>query len=165
MNDDVTAGQDPAERFAAVFAAHQPRVHSFILAKIGGRDWHLAEDLTSETFLELYRSYTARGRALDDRVVGLLATIARRVIAHHFRLARNTREVAADFTDYAQVRRLPVSYSAEDWAVENLTRDAMLANAPVPMAGPWQCQDCDTHNDETDVECLGCFVLRLEVAA
>lgn len=132
---DATAdrGATPnASDLSEVFVRYQAAVQAYIYNRLGRSDWHLAEDLTSETFLQLYRSYTAQGRALDGRVASLLATVARQKIARHFGVARNT-EIPADFTEYAEVRHLPVSHSAEDWAVENLTRDAMLAGHPVPL--------------------------------
>jgi DNA-directed RNA polymerase specialized sigma24 family protein len=122
-----------AERFTEVFAAFQTRIHAYIHHRIGGRDWHLAEDLTSEVFLKLFCSHTVKGRRIDGRVFGLLTRIAQCVIADHFRLARNARESAVDFTDPVEARHLSLADSAEDWAVANLTRDAMLADSPAAL--------------------------------
>jgi RNA polymerase sigma-70 factor (ECF subfamily) len=133
---DVTAGQSAnhsaSDQLSEVFARYQSLIQAFIYVHLVRADWHLAEDLTSETFLRLVRSYT--DRPIDGRVVGLLKRIARFVIADHYRVARNARETAVDFSDELGSRRLPMAYSAEDWAVENLTRDEMLAACP-PLLG------------------------------
>ncbi|MET8680055.1 hypothetical protein ABZW18_21340 [Streptomyces sp. NPDC004647] len=79
------------------------------------------------------RARDADSLDLGNRTSGLLRTIARRVIADHFRLARNTRENATDFGDWFEARRLPAAPAAEDHAVERITALAMLADSPAPL--------------------------------
>ena len=133
---DITAGQNAitgeSDVLSEVFAQYSDRVTRFIYTRLNRPDWHLAEDLAQETFLELFRSYTLRGREIDDRVWGLLATIARRAISHHFRKFSST-ETTVDTTDWWEARRLPVDYSAEAYAIADLTARAMLADSPAPL--------------------------------
>lgn len=110
-----------------VFATHSDRLTRFVYSQLFTPDWHLAEDLASETFLELVRSYS--GRLVDlDRVGGLLRTIARRAISDHFRVLRST-ESPTDFGDWFEARRLPASLPAEDHAIAHLTVRARLADS------------------------------------
>lgn len=119
-SSDRSSDQDV---LADVFRTYARKVRAFILTRLPRPDWHLAEDLTSEVFLRLVRDYT--GRTINDRVFGLLCTLARHAIADHFRVARNS-EVAIDF-DGPSSRYLPVDASAEDQALANVTVLAMLA--------------------------------------
>jgi DNA-directed RNA polymerase specialized sigma24 family protein len=120
---DVTAGQKAtsdaaSDRLAAVFVAYQDFVHWFIFNRLRTPDWHLAEDLTSEVFLQLVRD--ARSLVLGDRTAGLLRMVARHVVIDHYRRARHTREGATDFADEFQARRLPTATSAAVIAVDRL---------------------------------------------
>lgn len=87
----------PEARFNALFTEYQPRVQGFITQQLPRPDRQLAEDLTAETFLSLWRSIIEPGRLIEDQdPFAILATIAKRRIADHFRVMRNTREVPAD---------------------------------------------------------------------
>ncbi|MHA6761841.1 RNA polymerase sigma factor [Streptacidiphilus sp. PAMC 29251] len=88
----------PEQILAAIMGTFQQRVTGYISARLGYRDRQLAEDLTQETFIRLWRYYVAPGTAVDDRVFGLLATISRQVISWHYRRSMN-HETATDFTD------------------------------------------------------------------
>ncbi|MEV5787581.1 sigma-70 family RNA polymerase sigma factor [Streptomyces sp. NPDC052287] len=134
---DVTAGQNPinsesSEAFARIFAEHSDSITRYIAGRLNVRDWHLAEDLAQDTFLELFRSYTLRDREIDGRVWGLLTLIARRAISHHFR-AYSASERPVDTTDWFEARRLPVDHSAEAYALADLTARALLADSPAPL--------------------------------
>ena len=88
----------PEQIIADVINAYSKRVSGYIAAHLARRDWHLVEDLTQETFTQLWRYHVARGATLDERLFGLLASIARQMICHHLRRRRST-EVPLDFTD------------------------------------------------------------------
>ncbi|MFI1183376.1 RNA polymerase sigma factor [Streptomyces sp. NPDC020799] len=129
---DVTAGHSTAssadpDRLSEVFALHSGRVQRFILNRLDRPDWHLAEDLTSETFLRLVRSYS--GRPVDGRVVGLLKTLARHTVTDHYR-RHSAGERATDFGDWFEARRLPATPAAEECAVERMTALAALTASP-----------------------------------
>jgi RNA polymerase sigma factor (sigma-70 family) len=126
---DISAGQP--ERFELLYTIYGRRVRSYIAAYLGRPDYHLTEDLSQETWLEVWKSL-AKLRAADDKAFGWLATIARRVVIHHFRLARN-REKPTDFHGGAGARWLLAAPAAEDQAVANLTAREMLADSPAPL--------------------------------
>jgi DNA-directed RNA polymerase specialized sigma24 family protein len=87
----------PEEQFSALFSDYQPRVLGFILNKLPWRDRQLAEDLTTETFLSLWRSIIEPGKLIAHRdPFAIMATIAKRRIADHYAVMRNTREVPTD---------------------------------------------------------------------
>ncbi|MFE4647689.1 sigma-70 family RNA polymerase sigma factor [Streptomyces sp. NPDC056707] len=96
------AGQEPEllalaragdrEAFASLYNEHRPEVYRFIGYRV--RDKSLAEDLTSETFLRALRridTFTWQGRDFG----AWLVTIARNLIADHFKCSRTRLEVAA----------------------------------------------------------------------
>ncbi|MFJ4412579.1 RNA polymerase sigma factor [Streptomyces sp. NPDC088910] len=114
-----------------LFVTYHERVTAFIYSRLISRDWHLAEDLTSDVFIELMCSYTMRDREIDGRVWGLLATIARRMIARHFARSRAT-ETSTDFGDWFEARRLPTAPAAGEIAVVRMEASRELAERPAP---------------------------------
>jgi DNA-directed RNA polymerase specialized sigma24 family protein len=82
--------------FETLYATYRPRVEGYIATRLPHRDSQLAEDLASEVFLSLWRSYTTAGRPIVGNPFGLLVTIAARRVADHYRLARSTREAPVD---------------------------------------------------------------------
>jgi DNA-directed RNA polymerase specialized sigma24 family protein len=92
--------------FTQLYATFRPRLEGYIATRLPRRDSQLAEDLTAEVFLSLWRSHYAGGRDVDVRHPwGLLATVAGRRIADHFRLHRNYRETASDMTSWEYANR------------------------------------------------------------
>lgn len=92
--------------FTQLYATYRPRVEGYIATRLPRRDSQLAEDLAAEVFLSLWRSHYAPGRDAEVRHPwALLATVASRRIADHFRLARNYRETAADMTTWQYANR------------------------------------------------------------
>lgn len=133
---DVSAAQAPlgqarVERVAALYGAYATRTLAYVRARLGRYDWHLAEDLTSETFLRVTLKIHQL-KATDDKAFPWIAAIARSVIANYFQLARNRRERPTDFE--AGAYRLPTAPAAEDVALANATIRAMLAE-PAPRLG------------------------------
>lgn len=98
LTDTALAVLDRDDRFGRIFRTYQRRIQAYILPQLRHHDHELAADLTQETLLLALRDlHTAR--ADDDHLFPWLATIAKRTVAGHYRLARNTREEAADFAD------------------------------------------------------------------
>lgn len=109
----------PDVQFSELYATYRPRIEGYIAARLPRRDCQLAEDLAAEVFLSLWRSHYAPGRDADvQHPWGLLATIAARRTADHFRLARNVRETSVDTGDWS-------------FANSNLTPAASGAYEPV----------------------------------
>ncbi|WP_443048003.1 sigma-70 family RNA polymerase sigma factor [Streptomyces sp. H39-S7] len=80
------------EAFGALYNEYRPSVFCFIRRRVGG-DLRLAEDLTSETFLRALRridTFTWQGH--DFRA--WLVTIARNLVADHFKCGRFRHEVS-----------------------------------------------------------------------
>lgn len=129
---DVTPAQTPTaqgpEALAEVFALHSAHLTRFVYDRLERADWHLAEDLTSETFVSLVRNYADRPIRMES-AFALLASIARRRIADHYRL-RRSGEVAADFRDWFEERKLPTAPAAEEVAAMRLEARELLADRP-----------------------------------
>ena len=91
------------ELFTAVYREYAPMVRWTIVNKLDGRNLDLADDLTQETFLRLFRY---RDRIdFGPRVAGLLKVMAKQSIGHHYRLMRNTREVPTDTGHWSTANR------------------------------------------------------------
>jgi DNA-directed RNA polymerase specialized sigma24 family protein len=80
--------------FTAAYTQYRPMVRRVILGKLGRRDHDLADDLTQNVFLELFRIRNRTDMARD--LGGLLHVMARQSVGHWYRVMRNTREVPAD---------------------------------------------------------------------
>lgn len=105
------------DTFTALYADYRLRVEGYIAVRLPRRDSQLAEDLAAEVFTSLWRSHFAPDKNPD--VVhpwGLLATIASRRIADHFRLHRNYRETAADMTTWQYANRSLASGNTGAWS-------------------------------------------------
>ncbi|MEE1796421.1 sigma factor [Streptomyces sp. BE308] len=89
-----------AEHFTQLHNEFRRPVESYIVNRLPGRDRHLAEDIASEVFTSLWKTYYAQGRTIDGKPWGLLATIAKRRMCDHFRLSRNTREWTTDASSW-----------------------------------------------------------------
>ncbi|MER5384474.1 sigma factor [Streptomyces sp. NPDC002688] len=91
--------------FTQLYAAFRPRIEGYIAARLPRRDSQLAEDLAAEVFLSVWRSRYAQDRPVEGSPWGLLATIASRRIADHFRRARNVRETPTDTGEWQFTNR------------------------------------------------------------
>ncbi|MDX3519288.1 RNA polymerase sigma factor [Streptomyces scabiei] len=95
-----------ADGFTQLYATFRPKVEGYIAARLPRRDSQLAEDLAAEVFLSLWRSHFAPGRETEVRHPwALLATVASRRMADHFRLCRNYRESVSDMTSWQYANR------------------------------------------------------------
>ncbi|MET9376269.1 sigma factor [Streptomyces sp. NPDC002992] len=128
--DDVTAAV-AADRLSGLFAAYNDRLVRRLRARLGRYDWHLAEDLASETWARAVRGIE-NYRGTDEQAFGWLARISDFATADHYRAARNTRETATDFTGPAAYV-LPSAPTAEDEALAHQVILAMLTQAPTPL--------------------------------
>ncbi|WP_119581054.1 RNA polymerase sigma factor [Streptomyces europaeiscabiei] len=106
-----------SDGFTTLYATFRPRVEGYIAARLPRRDSQLAEDLAAEVFLSLWRSHYAPGRDAEVRHPwGLLATVASRRIADHFRLCRNYRETTSDMTSWQYANRDLTSGISGAWS-------------------------------------------------
>ena len=84
------------DAFAALYNEHRPEVYRFLVVRTRNR--HLAEDLTSETFLRALRRIETFHTREGGTFAGWLVTIARNILTDHHKAGRTRLEVlAADF--------------------------------------------------------------------
>jgi RNA polymerase sigma-70 factor (ECF subfamily) len=124
------------EAFGLIYDRYVDTVFRFVYFRVGNRQ--LAEDLTSETFLRALKrigSFTWQGRDLG----AWLVTIARHLVADHFKSGRYRLEVTTgDVLDADREDRGPEG-SPETAVVEHIT-NVMLLTA-VKQLNPEQ-QEC-----------------------
>jgi RNA polymerase sigma-70 factor, ECF subfamily len=125
-----------ADAFGLIYDRYMDTVFRFIYFRVGNRP--LAEDLTSDTFLRALKrigSFTWQGRDLG----AWLVTIARNLVADHFKSGRYRLEVTTgDVLDAEQADRGPEG-SPELAVVDHITNVALLA--AVKQLNPEQ-QEC-----------------------
>lgn len=135
MMDLVERAQSgEAEAFGQLYDQYSDTVYRYIYYRVGGRA--TAEDLTSETFLRALRrigTFTWQGRDFG----AWLVTIARNLVADHFKSSRFRLEVTTgEMLDANEVERSP-----EDSVLESLSNAALLE--AVRRLNPQQ-QECVT---------------------
>ncbi|MEK8172021.1 ECF subfamily RNA polymerase sigma factor, BldN family [Streptomyces sp. M19] len=123
-----------ADAFGRLYDHYADTVYRYIYYRVGGRA--TAEDLTSETFLRALRrigTFTWQGRDFG----AWLVTIARNLVADHFKSSRFRLEVTTgEMLDANEVERSP-----EDSVLESLSNAALLQ--AVRKLNPQQ-QECVT---------------------
>ncbi|GAA4145814.1 hypothetical protein GCM10022251_06810 [Phytohabitans flavus] len=125
-----------AEAFGLIYDRYVDTVFRFVYFRVGNRQ--LAEDLTSDTFLRALKrigSFTWQGRDLG----AWLVTIARNLVADHFKSGRYRLEVTTgDVLDADREDRGPEG-SPEAAVVDHITNVALLS--AVKQLNPEQ-QEC-----------------------
>jgi RNA polymerase sigma-70 factor (ECF subfamily) len=125
-----------AEAFGLIYDRYMDTVFRFIYFRVGNRP--LAEDLTSDTFLRALKhigSFTWQGRDLG----AWLVTIARNLVADHFKSGRYRLEVTTgDVLDAEREDQGPEG-SPEAAVVDHITNVALLT--AVKQLNPEQ-QEC-----------------------
>ena len=125
-----------AEAFGKIYDRYIDTVFRFVYFRIGNRQ--LAEDLTADTFLRALKrisSFTWQGRDLG----AWLVTIARNLVADHFKSGRYRLEVTTgDVLDADTAERGPEG-SPEAAVVDHITNVALLT--AVKQLNPEQ-QEC-----------------------
>ncbi|WP_239014815.1 ECF subfamily RNA polymerase sigma factor, BldN family [Streptomyces sp. CdTB01] len=123
-----------ADAFGGLYDQYSDTVYRYIYYRVGGKA--TAEDLTSETFLRALRrigTFTWQGRDFG----AWLVTIARNLVADHFKSSRFRLEVTTgEMLDAGEVERSP-----EDSVLESLSNAALLE--AVRRLNPQQ-QECVT---------------------
>jgi RNA polymerase sigma-70 factor (ECF subfamily) len=135
MMDLVERAQEgETEAFGRLYDHYSDTVYRYIYYRVGSKA--TAEDLTSETFLRALRrigTFTWQGRDFG----AWLVTIARNLVADHFKSSRFRLEVTTgEMLDANEVERSP-----EDSVLESLSNEALLQ--AVRKLNPQQ-QECVT---------------------
>lgn len=120
----VRAQAGDAQAFGEIYERYRDTVFRFVYFRVGNRP--LAEDLTSETFLRALRkigAFTWQGRDLG----AWLVTIARNLVADHFKSGRYRLEVTTgDVLDADREDRGPEG-SPETAVIDRLSNVDLLA--------------------------------------
>jgi DNA-directed RNA polymerase specialized sigma24 family protein len=125
-----TAATESSAALPEVFALYSARLTRYVYDRLERADWHLAEDIASEVFLNLVRGYA--DRPIRRRTAfALLKRLAQCRIADHYRL-RRSGERAADFSARVEEARLPASPGAGDVAMARIEARRELAELPEP---------------------------------
>jgi RNA polymerase sigma factor (sigma-70 family) len=100
--DSATVEADLAVVFAQLYADHYAEVRRFLYGRT--RDWHLADDLTQETFVKLWELIAVQGRVYTDfeRPTGLLVTMARWTLTSHRGRSAVRMEHPTDVADWTR---------------------------------------------------------------
>ncbi len=117
------AQQGDAEAFGEIYDCYLDTVYRYIFFRVGSKT--LAEDLTSETFLRALRrisSVTWQGRDLG----AWLVTIARNLIADHYKSGRNRLELATDELVAEDHIDQSVNGQPEAQVIDRLTNQTLL---------------------------------------
>ena len=111
-----------AEAFGQLYDRYVDTVFRFIDFRVGNRQ--LAEDLTSDTFLRALKrisSFTWQGRDLG----AWLVTIARNLVADHYKSGRYRLEITTDVVDADKEDRAPEG-TPESAVVNHITNVTLL---------------------------------------
>lgn len=126
-----------ADAFGQLYDRYVDLVFRFVYYRVGNKA--LAEDLTGDTFVRALRrigSFTWQGRDLG----AWLVTIARNLVADHFKSGRHRLEVTTgDVLDVDQAEAGRYEGSPEDLVTEHLTNVALMT--AVKRLNPEQ-QEC-----------------------
>lgn len=132
------AQQGDTEAFGLIYDRYVDPVFRFVYFRVGHHNRPLAEDLMQETFLKAFKrisSFTWQGRDFG----AFLITIARNLVADHFKSGRHRLEVATgDVLDADREDRGPEG-SPESAVVDHITNVALLT--AVKQLNPEQ-QEC-----------------------
>jgi RNA polymerase sigma-70 factor (ECF subfamily) len=128
---DLARGGD-TEAFGLLYDHYHVTVYRFLYYRVGSHA--LAEDLTSETFFRALRSMS--GFKWQGRDFGAwLVTIARNLVADHFKAGRTRLESATDdLSDHDTPTPGP-----EDDVLASLTNEALLAGLRRLAAEQQEC--------------------------
>ena len=117
--------RDDERQFDDLYREHLPMVRRMAADGVRRDDHGLVEDFAQVVFMRLW-AYLAAGKTVD-RPAALLNTITRHVVVEYYRVKRNTKAIAVDFTDSIEAFRLPDAPAAGDVAVARMEARELLA--------------------------------------
>lgn len=122
--------------FETIYRKHHAVVLSFVYSRTGNR--RLAEDLAQETFLRAFRRIS-KFEWQGKHVAGWLVTIARNLVADHFKSASYSREVFIEDGLGADRVDLTPEGNPEGTAVGHLTNLVLLDGLKQLSADQREC--------------------------
>lgn len=112
-----------AEAFSSLYIKYADTVLAFIYYRVSSRP--LAQDLAADTFLRAWNRISSF--AWQGKDIGAwLITIARNLVADHYKSGRYRLEVSVESPGQQQIDRSPEG-RPEDTAIGNITNAALLA--------------------------------------
>lgn len=119
----TVSGEDAVARFEEIFREYMPRIRKFIWTRLDIGQYHLAEDLTQETFSALWTHYLAKGQGVDSPFSLLCAIGKNQVLAHQSWLKNN--EMTLDYSDPATTPIVTTGhmYAADSPDLAHLSRE------------------------------------------
>jgi RNA polymerase sigma-70 factor (ECF subfamily) len=117
------------DRLAGLYAEYRPWAVRFISGRVQDRDRHVAEDLAQDTFLRAWPTLATAEFTAETPPRPWLATVARRVVADHYRYGPGLQHaaetpVAEDSPLWQTAAAAPPAEPAEDAGAER--REAAL---------------------------------------
>ncbi|MFI6123269.1 sigma factor [Streptomyces sp. NPDC051064] len=106
------------ESFTALYVAQQGFVTGVILSEVRDRNFALAEDLAADAFIRAWKAWPKCRATTDAQLRAWLRTIARHTVIDHYRVKRNTAELAADPTAW-QYANQPVEPTGGCYSVRS----------------------------------------------
>ncbi|MFJ6085080.1 RNA polymerase sigma factor [Streptomyces sp. NPDC092369] len=91
------AQQGDTDAFGELYALHRPAVAAFVRQRVGNHRWR-TEDITSETFLRAFRKLHTF-RWTGKPLLSWLFTIARNIVADHYKASPTQRLIFTDEVD------------------------------------------------------------------
>lgn len=101
----ITPAQELNEKFTRLYTQFQPRITRLVLGEVRDGNHALAQDLTQDAFYRAWLGLHKCRATTDGQTYAWLAAIARRAVAEHFRLKKNTSEIPADTTHWRYANR------------------------------------------------------------
>ena len=132
----------PRDQFNALYGAHLPAVHAYLLART--RDPEVAHDLAQETFLRAWRNVTEVGGLEPGRQRAWLVAVARNLVIDRGRRTRSERAAteragrlleAAGSGDPADQAELARDVALVDRAIASLPEDQRILLSLQIMGG------------------------------
>ena len=145
------------DAFAALFEAHKRRIYSLCLRMTGNTAE--AEDLTQETFLQLYRKIsTFRGESAFSTWLHRLAV---NVVLMHLR-KKGLQQVSLDEVDNSQDEPVKRDYGSDDTrligSVDRIGLQKAIADLPPGYRAVFVLHDVEGYEHNEIAEIMGCSV-------
>jgi RNA polymerase sigma-70 factor (ECF subfamily) len=138
------AAAGDAEAFEKLYRQHYKRVYSLSLRMVG--DPTLAEDMTQEVFLQVYRKIGSfRG---DSAFTTWLHSLTVNQILMHFRKRGVKLEQTAEEADFANVEDTPLQSTRRISLIDRLALDKAISELPVGYRTVFVLHDIEGYEHE-----------------
>jgi DNA-directed RNA polymerase specialized sigma24 family protein len=101
----MTPAQQLNAQFTTLYAQHRQRLTALVRREVRLGDIDIADDLTADAFYRAWLDLHKCEATTDSEQFAWLATIARRIVGHHYRAKKNTAEIPADIGHWTYSNR------------------------------------------------------------